>query len=71
MNKERYEHLCLEAEAGREAFATHPGTREEGMVTQCILQTGHLVVETPTGHKRCWDYRDCEELTHPKSGPMI
>jgi len=71
MNKERYDFLCMEAEGGRDAFVTHPSTREEGMVTSCVMATGHMVVETPDGHKRCWDYQDCEELRHEKTGPMV
>ncbi len=71
MNRYRYEHLCLEAEAGRDAYVTHPQTNEEGIVENCITKSDHLVVRTSDGRKRCWDYRECEDLDRPKSGPMV
>lgn len=70
MTKDRYAYLCRQAEAGRDPFASHPGSMEEGLVTSCITRSGHLVVATAEGHRRCWDYRDCEELRHAKSGPL-
>ena len=71
MNKQRYDSLCMMAEQGRDAFVTHPASGEEGLVTDCVAQTRHMIVETPEGEKRCWDYQECEELRHEKSGPMI
>lgn len=71
MRKERYEHLCSEAEAGRDAFVRHSQSSEEGLVTSCILQSNHVVVRTNDGQTRCWDYHECEDLRHAKSGPMI
>jgi hypothetical protein len=71
MNKDRYDYVCMEAEAGRDAFVSHPASREEGIVTQCVTDTRHLVVKTPTGERRCWDFHECEELRHKKSGPML
>jgi len=71
MKKESYEHLCLIAESGQDAFINHPGSNEHGMVTSCIPQTGHLVARTPQGEMRCWSFAECEELTHPKAGPQI
>lgn len=71
MKKDRFEHHCLEAEAGADAFVAHPSTGEEGIVVCCGLTSGHMVVQTPDNNKRCWDYRECEDLVHPKSGPMI
>jgi hypothetical protein len=73
MKKDRFEHHCLEAEAeaGRDAFVEHPFSREEGMVISCSLTSGHMLIKTPDNSKRCWDYRECEDLDHPKSGPMI
>jgi hypothetical protein len=71
MKKDRFEHHCLEAEAGNGAFVAHPSTGEEGMVIECSLKLGHVVVQTSDNQKRCWDYRECEDLVHPKSGPMV
>lgn len=71
MNKDRFDYVCMETEAGRDAFVSHPTTNEEGIVTQCMTDTEHLVVETATGLRRCWDFHECEELQHKKSGPMI
>ncbi len=71
MKKERFEHHCLEVEAGNDAFVAHPSTGEEGIVIECRLDMGHLVVRTSDNHRRCWDFRECEDLNHTKSGPMI
>lgn len=62
MNRDRFIYLCQENEAGRDAFAVHPTTREEGIVTACSLTSGHLVVRTPENTQRCWDFSECEEL---------
>ncbi len=71
MDKSRYQHLCLEAEAGRDAYVTHPATNEEGLVESCIMKSDHLVVRTNNGMKKCWDFHDCEDLNRPKIGPMV
>lgn len=71
MKKDRFEYLCMEAEAGRDAFVSHPGSKEEGLVTECHMKSGHMVVKTPKQQTRCWDFNECEDLQHPKSGPMI
>jgi hypothetical protein len=71
MKRDRFEHLCLEAEAGRDAFIRHPDSNEEGLVTSCLMQTGHMVVKTTNRQTRCWDFKDCEDQLHPKTGPMI
>jgi len=71
MQKSRFQHLCDEAQAGVDAFVSHPATNEEGMVTSCVMQSGHIVVKTTDEQTRCWDYHECEDLKHPKSGPMI
>ena len=71
MKKERFEFLCLEAEAGRDAFVRHPRSDHEGLVASCIMPTGHMVVKTTDNQTRCWKFGECEELTHSKSGPMI
>jgi len=70
MNRSRYEHLCQEAEAGRDAYVSHPDSNEEGMIDSCLMKSDHLVVNTNTGEKKCWDYRECEDLHRPKIGPM-
>jgi len=71
MNRESFLHLCMEAEAGRDAFVMHPSSKEEGLVTACSLSNDRMVVRTAEGHTRCWDYHHCREL-HPavKSSPM-
>lgn len=71
MNKDRFMHHCLDSEGGKDAFVSHPATGEEGRVVDCNLQTGHLVVQTAENQKRCWDYKACEDLKHPKTGPMV
>lgn len=71
MRRDRFEHICSEANAGNDAFVRHPGSNEEGLVTGCILKSEHFLVKTPKGETRCWDFRSCEDLRHPKSGPMI
>lgn len=71
MLKDRYQYLCHQVEAGRDAFVSHPITGEEGRVIDCILPTGHMVVAIPGHHKRCWDYRECDDLHHPKAGPAV
>jgi hypothetical protein len=71
MQHNRFEYLCSEAKAGRDAFVCHPDSNEEGMVTNCILNSDHMVVQTPQRQTRCWDYHECNELSHPKSSPMI
>lgn len=71
MDRDRFEHLCQEVEAGRDAFVSHPDSKEQGIVTSCIRQTDHIMVETAQGNKRCWDYHECADLDRPKSGPMV
>ena len=66
MKRDRYDFICMEIEAGRDAFATHPASHEEGLVTKCVSHTNHLVVQTPSGANRCWDYHECEELYRSK-----
>ncbi|PLX98028.1 MAG: hypothetical protein C0624_14940 [Desulfuromonas sp.] len=71
MNRETFTHICLESEAGRDSYVTHPSSNEEGVVTNCSINNDHLVVRTNDGHSRCWDYHHCEELRPSlKSGPM-
>jgi len=71
MNRNTYNHLCSEAQSGRDTFVRHPDSHEEGMVTSCISQSQHLVVKTSQGETRCWDYNECEELIDLKSRPMV
>lgn len=70
MQRNRYEYLCSETQSGRDAFVRHPDSNEEGMITKCVMKTDHVVVTTTQGHKRCWDFHECEDLTRPKMGPM-
>lgn len=60
MEKERFQFVCAESESGRDAFVTHPASREEGRVMSCALE--HMVVETSDGKKHCWDFHECEEM---------
>lgn len=71
MKRDRFEYLCSQAEAGQDAFVRHPDSNEEGMVTSCEMKTGHMVVKTTTQETRCWDFHECDDLQHPKTGPMI
>ena len=71
MKRDRFTFLCSEAEAGRDAFVRHPDSNEEGMVSSCIMRSNHMVVETTQGQTRCWDFSECEDLQHPKLGPMV
>jgi hypothetical protein len=71
MKKDRFEYLCMEAEAGRDAFVRHPDSNEEGLVTSCLMKAGQIVVNTPSQQTRCWDFIECEDLIHPKYGPLI
>ena len=71
MEKNRDQYLCSEAEAGRDVFVRHPDTNEEGIVTSCVLKTEHMIVKTPQGEKRCWDFHECQDLTDPRSRPIL
>lgn len=71
MNKDRFEHLCMETEAGRDAFVRHPDFKEEGMVIGCDLRGGVMLVKTAESQMRNWDFDECEDLRHPKSAPML
>ncbi len=64
MKKERFDFVCQEAEAGSDAFVKHGSSTEEGVVLSC--STDHMVVRTSEGKDRCWDYRECEELSRSK-----
>jgi len=61
MKKERFDFVCMETEAGNDAFVKHPASKEEGLVRSCSLE--HVMVETSDGNRRCWDYRECEEMS--------
>jgi hypothetical protein len=71
MQRSRYQYLCSEAKAGRDAFVRHPESDEQGILAKCIMQSNHMVVETPEGMTRCWDFHECEDVHHPKSSPMV
>lgn len=66
MTKDTYLYLCHEADAGRDMFVTHPSNHEEGRIERCVLPSDHIVVSTPNGGERCWDYHDCDEMSRPK-----
>jgi len=59
MNKERFTFVCNEANGGRDAFVVH-ASQEEGRVQSC--SSSHMVVETSSGARRCWDFGEVEEL---------
>ncbi len=63
MNRDRFTYLCNETEAGRDAFVLHPATLEEGMVSGCDLSGEQLMVRTPRGQLRQWNFQECEELS--------
>jgi len=58
MDRERFQYVCMESDAGRDVLVTHGS--EGGMVDRCMQD--HLLVKTPQGEQRCWDYRECEEV---------
>ena len=62
MDRERFLNLCQESDGGRDAFAAHPSSHEEGFITSCSLESGQLQVRTPDNQLRTWDFRECEEL---------
>jgi hypothetical protein len=62
MERKRFEFVCVESEEGRDAEVLHG--KERGFVDYCSAD--HLLVKTPEGEKRCWDYRECEELYRTK-----
>lgn len=64
MKKDRFDYLCQEAQAGNDAFVFHPMREEDGRVLSCSID--HLVVETSEGDKRCWDFRECDEISRDK-----
>ena len=66
MNRDRYKFICLEAEAGRDAFVVHPASLEEGLVSSCVSPSEHLIVRTADGKKRCWDSRMRRIDTHER-----
>lgn len=70
MQKDRFVHLCMEAESGRDAFVRHPGDGEEGMITGCDLQGGRMLIQTSDAQTRLWDFNECDDLIRPKLGPM-
>ena len=61
MIRDRFEFVCQEAQSGNDAFVRHPSSKEEGRVV--YFQGEHLVVETSDGKRRCWDYRECDQLS--------
>lgn len=71
MNRERFLHHCQDSDAGMDSFVRHPATDEEGRVMECHFESGHFVVKTAENLNRCWNFSECEDLDHPKSGPMI
>jgi hypothetical protein len=62
MERNRFNYVCLESEAGNDAVVIHHG--EHGLVDHCSGE--HLLVKTPEGEKRCWDYHECDELYRSK-----
>lgn len=62
MTRDTFRYLCNESEAGRDVFVTHPDRHEEGRVASCELTFDQLIVETPDGGKRSWDFSQCEEM---------
>jgi len=60
MDRQRFEYVCMESEAGRDAFVSLKTSGQHGIVQSC--QRDHLVVKTPEGKNGCWDFHDCEEI---------
>lgn len=59
MERKRFDYICMESQAGRDAVVIRG--EEHGLVDRCAGE--HLLVQTPQGENRCWDYRECNELT--------
>lgn len=64
MEKERYDYVCIQTEQGRDAFVKHPESGEEGRVLNCSDEK--VEVETASGQKRTWHYRELEEIARSK-----
>ena len=64
MEKERYDYVCIQTEQGRDAFVKHPESGEEGRVLNCSDEK--VEVETVSGQKRTWNYREVEEIARSK-----
>jgi hypothetical protein len=62
MERKRFEFVCMESEAGNDALVINRGIH--GLVDHC--SGDHLLVKTPEGETRCWDYRECDELYRSK-----
>ena len=71
MKDSNYKHLCSEAKAGRDVFVRHTNSNEEGQVTDCVLQSRHVIVKTAKGEERSWDANECEEVIDLNSRPMV
>jgi len=65
MERERFDFVCQETMAGRDAFVTHHTSGEEGRVVD--FKADVLVVETVNGKKRKWEYDECEEISRGKN----
>jgi hypothetical protein len=48
----------MESEAGRDIEVLRGD--ERGFVDRCAGD--HVLVKTPQGDKRCWDFHECDEL---------
>lgn len=59
MDRKRFEFVCMESEEGRDAAVMR--NQEHGLVDHCAGE--HLLVKTPEGEARCWDFRECEEIS--------
>jgi len=70
MKKDRFKFLCMETEAGRDAFVQHSSSNEEGLVRGCDLRGGMMLVQTADDRPRRWEFDECDDLPRPKSGPM-
>ncbi len=61
MKKERFDFVCLDTEAGIDAFVKNPDTSEEGTVKGCSAD--QLIVKTSEGKERRWNFNQVEELS--------
>lgn len=71
MKKDRFEHLCMETQSGRDSFVRHPDCSEEGLLIGCDLRGGVMLVKTAESQMRNWVFDECEDLQQPKSGPVL
>jgi len=70
MKRSRFQYLCQEAEAGRDAFVRHGSSHEDGIIMRCDLVHEYAFVKTAKNEERSWFRSECEDIPRAKSGPI-